>query len=175
MAQERRQFIKLTAEEAENFSGLDGEFTYDSTNSTVRVHTNSKPHGISLATKQDIAYLQSQIDSGVTSDWQVGVQLVSLINEDSWSYSGSPAIVPYNYFYDIRLDDKYRAVSNSDNWTAIVNFSREDLLANGDKLATYCITANNGGDPEIRIYATSPVRLVNTYVTILFDRTQDDN
>lgn len=49
MALERRQFIGLTTQEASTFAGLDRELTIDTTNGTLRVHTNYSPHGNRLA------------------------------------------------------------------------------------------------------------------------------
>lgn len=59
MALERRQFIGLTTQEAASFDGLDRELTVDTTNGTLRVHTEDSPHGNRLAKYSELDAVNS--------------------------------------------------------------------------------------------------------------------
>ena len=59
MALERRQFIGLTPQEASTFDGLDREITVDTTNGTLRVHTEDSPHGNRLAKYSELDAVNS--------------------------------------------------------------------------------------------------------------------
>ena len=59
MALERRQFIGLTTQEAAQFEGLDRELTVDTTNGTLRVHTEDSPHGNRLAKYSELDAVNS--------------------------------------------------------------------------------------------------------------------
>lgn len=59
MALERRQFIGLTTQEAAQFDGLDREITVDTTNGTLRVHTEDSPHGNRLAKYSELDSVNS--------------------------------------------------------------------------------------------------------------------
>ena len=62
MALERRQFIGLTTQESSQFNGLDRELTVDTTNGTLRVHTEDSPHGNRLAKYSELDSVRSQIN-----------------------------------------------------------------------------------------------------------------
>lgn len=59
MALERRQFIGLTTQESAQFDGLDRELTVDTTNGTLRVHTEDSPHGNRLAKYSELDSVNS--------------------------------------------------------------------------------------------------------------------
>lgn len=67
MALERRQFIGLTTQESAQFDGLDRELTVDTTNGTLRVHTEDSPHGNRLAKYSELdavnSLMLSELDS----------------------------------------------------------------------------------------------------------------
>ena len=62
MALERRQFIGLTTQESAQFDGLDRELTVDTTNGTLRVHTEDSPHGNRLAKYSELDSVRGQIN-----------------------------------------------------------------------------------------------------------------
>ena len=62
MALERRQFIGLTTQESAQFDGLDREITVDTTNGTLRVHTEDSPHGNRLAKYSELDSVRGQIN-----------------------------------------------------------------------------------------------------------------
>lgn len=62
MALERRQFIGLTTQESAQFDGLDRELTVDTTNGTLRVHTEDSPHGNRLAKYSELESVRGQIN-----------------------------------------------------------------------------------------------------------------
>ncbi len=72
------QYRRGTAEEHENFTGLDGEITVDTTNKTLRVHDGETPGGTVLAKQNEIP------NDILIGDYVIETQLPTAENNYIW-------------------------------------------------------------------------------------------
>ena len=126
MALERRQFIGLTTQEASSFDGLDREITVDTTNNTLRVHTEDLPHGNRLATYSELALTDSALAAETSARENADSSLSSSIGTNTTAIDGLATRVTA---VETGLSGKQATLVSGTN---IKTINSTDLLGSGD-------------------------------------------